>query len=462
MKIICNSKNNFNELQFKISQRGEEQKLNFKNPFRLMKKGLLKEPFQYELTIDGKSFSGTGAFGQDALWFPLNNETGLKIIRPMRDFDSVAENIRFIKSIDSDIFPRIDWTEECEIGDLPCIVTQIQNIQTKEHVFFSDKEKYLDEEDKKYIKENLNVPLWFLNKCIKEFNKHYILPEFTWYKNGGFSTVNIIDDKIVDFHMFRKKEDRYIFPSNGYSYENTQEFYNAALERYKRWIPIDGVPKWKGKIYQGMQFDNNFVMPGYMSDSETYDSHIKIHFMPLDRVAGGNVIEFGSNQGFFCTQAALHGARSVKGVEITKEDVQLASEIRDNLTKLKNIEFLNGDAKEIIKQEKDHYELVILSSVLHQLYPDITDPGCDEFLSLIAKKCTYFFFETPIKHKHYNYSLEQVTNKLEKHFSDVRLVYLYDCYSTGFRAIYMCRPVDNMENKNSKWKGSGILGEGGE
>jgi len=454
MKIISDSKNNFSELEFKINQGGIEQKLDFKSPFRNKKEGLKKEPFSFELSLDQEEYSGSGAFGQDALWFPINEDEGIKVVRPIRDIKSVEQNVNFIKSLNSDIFPKIDWVESATVNGLPCVVMKMENVTKKSQKVFTERENYLDDEDKEYIRNNLNVPLWFINKCVKEFNKHHILPEFTWYKNGGFSSVNIIGGKIVDFHMFRNKEDRYVFPSNGLTYEETEKIYNNALERYKKWIPFDGVPKWKGKIYQAMSFNNGFNMPGYSSDGETYDSHIKIHFMPLDRISGGNVIEFGSNQGFFCTQAALHGAKNVKGVEITNEDVELACEIRDNLTKLSNIEYLNGDARKIIKEES-WYELIILSSVLHQLYPNIDDPGCDEFLNMISEKCTYFFFETPIKHKHYNYSLEQVTSKLEKHFKNVRLVYAYDCYSTGYRAIFICRPVDPTYNKNSLWKGHG-------
>ena len=45
--------------------------------------------------------------------------------------------------------------------------------------------------------------------------------------------------------------------------------------------------------------------------------------------------------------------------------------------------------------------------------------------------------------------------KENNHFKDVRLTYLYDAYSTGYRAIFMCSPIDPSYNKKGSWKGHG-------
>jgi len=37
-------------------------------------------------------------------------------------------------------------------------------------------------------------------------------------------------------------------------------------------------------------------------------------------------------------------------------------------------------------------------------------------------------------------NFEEIAKKLEKHFNDVRLVYFYNAYSTGYRAIF-CLPA---------------------
>ncbi len=388
------------------------------------------------------------------MWLPLNEECGLKIIRPIEDIEKVYSNIEFIKSIESEVFPDIHWVERAEVSSMPCVITKLENVKDDNDNIISINEKaFMSKEDQEYAKEKMTVPIAVLDKCIREFNKHHICPEFTWYKNGGFGSRNVIGGKIVDFHMFQKKQDRYEFPSNGLTVGETREVYENALERYKKWIPKDGVPKWKGSIYQAMRFDNGFLMKGYSSDKSEYDSHLKIPFMPLDRVKGANVLDIGSNQGYFSFQCALHGAKQVTGIEITPEDVELACEIRDKVLKMDNISFHAQSVHEFLKGNEEWYDFIILSSVLHQLYPQLND--ANEFLSNLSKKCQYLFFETPVGHKHYNYSLPDIAGLLNNHFKDVRLTYLYDAYSTGYRAIFMCRPIDPSYNKKGSWKGHG-------
>jgi len=460
MKIT--SSENFNLIKLNIRQNRKKVNLDLNKPFRDKKEGLQKKPFNFEIVLDGEKYKGKGSFGQDALWLPLNDEVGIKVIRPIRDIERVYGNIKFIQGLESEIFPAIEWVSKAnvEIGDnnFICVVAKMENVKEEERDIISEEESYIPEEDRAYARDKISVPISVMNKCLREFNKYHIRPEFTWYKNGGFGSRNVISGKIVDFHMFSHKEDRYLFPTNGLTVGETKQIYNNALERYKKWIPKDGVPKWKGKIYQGMKFDNGFIMPGYSSDRSEYDSFLKIPFMPLDRVEGARVLDIGSNQGFFSFQCALHGAKKVTGVELTSEDVELACEIRDKILKLNNVSFFAQSIHEFLENNDKWYDLVILSSVLHQLYPNLNDS--DQFLGNLAKKCQYLFFETPVRHKHYNFSLSEIGNKLENHFNDVRLVYLYDAYSTGYRAIFMCRPIDPSYNEKGSWKGHGNY-EGG-
>jgi hypothetical protein len=47
-------------------------------------------------------------------------------------------------------------------------------------------------------------------------------------------------------------------------------------------------------------------------------------------------------------------------------------------------------------------------------------------------------YETPVDHPLMNISLESIQNNLKKYFPRVRLTYVYNAYSSGYRAIFMC------------------------
>jgi len=80
--------------------------------------------------------------------------------------------------------------------------------------------------------------------------------------------------------------------------------------------------------------------------------------------------------------------------------------------------------------------MVILSSVLHQIYPNMV--GSEEFLANISKSTKYMAYETPVNHPLMNISLENIHYNLMKYFPHVRLTYVYDAYSSGYRAMFMC------------------------
>ena len=455
--MIFKFKSERKDIFLEIKQNGKGHAFDFKKPFRDQKKGLKKEPFNF--IVDGENkIKGSGVFGQDALWLPYGDGKGLKIIRTTKNCDEIIKNILYIKEIDCDIFPKINWVDEGVIAGVSCVFVEMQEVEEK-HVEFK-KPEYLSDEDFAFYKSRTNVPFDFIEKCIDVFIKHKLTPETSWFKSGGFGTKNIIGNKIVDFHMFSHNKESYSMPTENQNPEEVEDIYETALERYKKWISVDGVPKWKGKIYQGMFFDNGVTFPGYSSDGKNYDSYVKMNLLPLDKVKGTKVLDIGSNQGFLSFQSALAGASDVTGVELTKEDVLLADDIKEKILKLKNVNFINGDAIEFVEDTDDWYDLIIMTSVLHQTHPKLD--SCDEFLSTVASKSRYFFFETPIDHKHYKYSLEQITNKLEEHFVTVKLVYFYDCYSTGYRAIYLCYPWDPSQNNPGvyeKMKKAGRVGK---
>ena len=453
-------KGNNKTFNLKLSQDGKQFVFDFTRPFRDKKIGFAKKPFNFTLSYDGDTFAGSGAFGQDALWLPVSDEVGVKIIRAKDNADQILKNIEYIKSIDCDLFPSIDWYCKADIAGVDCVFVQMENVQEVEQK--SGDVSYIHFMDRQYIDKIVTTPMTTVQKCVQSFVQYELMPEDTWYKNGGFGTKNLINGKLVDFHMFEHTPGRYRMPANGASHETCEEIYQAALERYRGWAAErnEKLPKWKGSIYQGMKFDNDYNLPGYTSDGKYFDSYTKLNFLPLDKIQGGKVLDLGSNQGFFSMQCALHGAKSVTGIELTTEDVLLANDIKDNIIKLDNVDFVNTNLIEYLKQDDDWYELIIMSSVLHQTHPNLY--ACDDFLQLIGSKCRRFFFETPIRHKHYMYSVQQIDEKLKEHYHSVRLAYIYDAYSTGARAVFLCHPLDpgyNSKGEYMKWVNQGRVGK---
>ena len=57
----------------------------------------------------------------------------------------------------------------------------------------------------------------------------------------------------------------------------------------------------------------------------------------------------------------------------------------------------------------------------------------------IASCTETLVFETPLNHKYMRMSPKSVQKKLiDLGFKHVRLVYIYDAYSSGYRANYVC------------------------
>jgi 2-polyprenyl-3-methyl-5-hydroxy-6-metoxy-1,4-benzoquinol methylase len=146
-------------------------------------------------------------------------------------------------------------------------------------------------------------------------------------------------------------------------------------------------------------------------------------------------LDIGSNQGFFSFQAALHGATEVTGVENTEQDVLAAEDIKE-ITQLNNVSFINGDAVKYVMDTNDHYGLVVFNSVLHQIYPNFENS--DEFLTKLSSMTDYLAFETPLNHPLMRINPAEVEANLRKYFKIVRLLNIYDAYSSGYRANFVC------------------------
>ena len=388
MLFTSKNKINFNSLTLNVQQGASNPELNFSKKFS---DSLAKREFTFSLNIDGEEYNEKGKFGADAIWLPINPDFGIKIIRTENEtgFNTIYENIEYIKSIDSEVFPKIEWVERAKYDKYDCIVTKMQNIEENKSPV--NEIPYLNEKDQKFVNDSLHTPLKHIEQCITEFIKYELLPEVSWYKNKGIAN-NVINGKVVDFHMFRHMPSRYIFPANC-SVGECKDIFKDAVGRYKEWSKRNNepLPKWKGKIYQGMKFSNGYTMPGYTSDNITYDSYKKINFIPFDKIKDKKVLDLGSNQGFFSFQAALHGATSVTGIELTEDDVITARNINEKILKLDNVEFINGDLIDYLENDNNFYELIMMNSVLHQTHPKLEE--CGEFYKKYHKSVIIYFWK---------------------------------------------------------------------
>jgi len=389
----------------------------------------------FSLLLNDKEYSGKGVRGDDAIWFPFGEGRGLKVVKQNERYDDLSyslKNIEYIKECFSEIFPEIYWCEICSDENknkyLLCLVETVEtgtvsNLSEKEH-------SYIPRHDLETVEAILVNNQANISMVTKELANLKLLPEDEWYK-----TINFINGKIVDFHRFKKMDERYKFISPAKTAAQITKIYDDIVKRYTTVLDSNGTPKWKGRIYQGFVFDNGAQMSGYTSDNKMYDSYRKLPFVPLNKVKGKNVLDLGSNQGFFSFQSAVHGAKSVTGVEIQAEDVMAANDIKQIL-EIENVKFIKGDAMNYLLSSEEQYGLVIANSVLHQIYPNLE--GADEVLRKISKCSEYFSFETPMNHPKMRISMSDLYSKLTKHFRIVRLLNVYDAYSSGYRANFVC------------------------
>lgn len=417
---------NYNSLTISISRGGSPLLLDDLLPSDSNKS------FDFEIEYDNKTLTGVGAFGDDAIWLPIGDK-GIKIIRDNPTYHSLQEtcdNMEKIGSLGLSILPSLYW---CEIGSsegVEYIVSCYEKVSPTDDSRLNDSDSYLPEADRKFAEEFLQGSTAINKQCIEIFYTHKLVPEDEWYKRK-----NLIGGKIIDCHRFRIIPERYNFNSNGKSPDELEEIYKNMVRRYLSIRDNMGLPKWKGRIYQGFVFDNDAVFHGYTSSNRVYDSYEKLPFMPFNKVSGKKVLDLGSNQGFFSFQAAIAGAKEVTGVEITQPDLDAANDIK-NILQLDNVNFINTDAVKYLEETEEQYELIIANSVIHQIYKNLD--GAENMLTNIASKCNYFVFESPANHTTMTISLEEITNKLKQHFSVVRLLHIYDAYSSGYRANFVC------------------------
>ena len=388
--------------------------------------------FEYEMELGEDYYVGDGIRGDDALWIPYNNERGLKIIGENSRYQSLQDSLDVVKKIQSQNLPSFPKIEDASIltdenSGKEYLLIVMENLGSPNKVIHNL--SFVPPGHRSEVLQDLQLDTNLAIRAVKDIMALELCPEDEWYKS-----INFIDGKIVDFHRFSSVPQRYRLPSPDYTQEDISKIYNGMIERYKTVLDNHGLPKWKGRIYQGFQFENG-KMKGYESEAGFPDSYKKLPFIPLNKATGKKVLDLGSNQGFFSFQAAVHGASEVTGIEFTKQDVQAANDIK-KITQINNVNFINGDAVEYVMSSDEHYGLVIFNSVLHQIFPNFE--GSAEFMTKLSSMTDYLAFETPLNHPLMSISPAAVKKNLERYFSVVRLLHVYDAYSSGYRANYIC------------------------
>lgn len=389
--------------------------------------------FNYNFNHAGETYAGVGVRGDDALWIPYSGNAGLKIIANNPKYQSLEdslETVELISKSQSSIFPKIHSAKisKDQISKQNYLLIVMQNMGSPARKVAVP--HYVPGADRDYMQAALQLDPNVATAAARDITKLKLCPEDEWYKS-----INLIGGKIVDFHRFKIMHKRYFMPSSGKTPQELNTIYRNMVDRYKTVLDDHGNPKWKGKIYQGFGFDNGYLMEGYLSGNDMYDSYRKLPFVPMNKSRGQKVLDIGSNQGFFCFQAALHGASQVTGIECTEQDVLAARDIKE-ITKLNNVNFINGDAVDYVMNTQDHYGLVIFNSVLHQIYPNFANSH--DFMTELSKKTDFLAFETPLNHPLMNISAAEVEANLKKYFRIVRLLNIYDAYSSGYRANFVC------------------------
>ena len=389
--------------------------------------------FKFQFDHDGESHVGHGVRGDDALWIPYAPTVGLKIVANNPKYQSLSESletVQIIQKSNSLVFPQVYSSKILAEQDSneEYLVIVMENMGNPARRVIAP--QYVPHRDREHIQRTLQLDNSTATAAVRDITKLKLCPEDEWYKS-----INLIGGKIVDFHRFKVMPQRYFMPSHDKTPQELADTYRGMVERYKTVLDEHGNPKWKGRIYQGFGFDNGYLMEGYLSGKDMYDSYRKLPFVPMNKARGQKVLDIGSNQGFFSFQAALHGASEVTGVEYTEQDVLAARDIKE-ITKLDNVNFINGDAVEYVMKSDDHYGLVIFNSVLHQIYPNFENS--EEFMSKLSKNTDFLAFETPLNHPLMNISAAEVEANLKKYFKIVRLLNIYDAYSSGYRANFVC------------------------
>ncbi|AWK90238.1 class I SAM-dependent methyltransferase [Azospirillum thermophilum] len=387
-----------------------------------------------DLRLDTGTWRIAGRFpcfkGDSAIWIPFEPARGLKLVFGEGKVNhDVLDRLR---GVESPALPRlydvfdvdIEYTppqgvpaDEAGAASMPAVALVMENCQ----------------EGPRFYSSNCSVNFPHIEECVKEFARLQLVPIDDWTK-----LTNMVGGRVVDCQEFRHLPERYAFDDTGFDRPALKSYVDAFVDRINRHCVANGIKPSGPPTYQGFRFRSGYEIPGYSSDGLEYDSYRKLPFVPLQGVTGKRVLELGSNLGFFPFQAAIHGAAEVTGVELLEEEHGFARTLNERFFRFDNVEFLRADLLDFVAGVSKPYDLVLLLSVIHTVFPGYTQPELDAFFARMASITTSFCFETPVYYRLMPGGPEYVAQVLQRHFRVVRLVYVYKAYKMGQRAIFFC------------------------
>ena len=231
--------------------------------------------FSYDIEHNGRKYAGVGVRGDDAIWIPFSKEIGLKII-PENDryqtLNESLETVEYIRDRKSDVFPKIfNCSVEVDSKNTKFLLIEMQNVQQQRSSFSVP--DYVPPKHREHIQKTIQLDPHVANRIIDSITSLKLCPEDEWYKS-----INLIDEKIVDFHRFKILPTRYKMPSNGKTVHELFDVYKKMVARYTEVKDHNGL--WEGKrvaaekgygptMYETMMM----IAPvGFMSDRTGYSS----------------------------------------------------------------------------------------------------------------------------------------------------------------------------------------------
>ena len=399
------------------------------------------------LVWEGKKYKIHGSRGGTAIWLPMGNGYGLKLIIYCND--KQLENMAYLQKTKPPIFPEIDWAAigrmEEGVEKFPCMIvrmTALSDWKTRIN-FFKKKsmahrivskfqilsgkymsKKSIPKELKKQIPglgSVLSCSLDSIESCATELARWKLQPSDDWSKPK-----NLIRKQIVDFHFFKYMPESYAFPISKNKIPLLNKLYQSRLDSGQASL-----------LSQGFRFSNDYCMPGISSNNKIYNSYRQLPFLPLIMCTNNKVLDLGCREGFLSFQAVIHGAAKVTAIDQDLNNIDFAKKINQICFQFNQIHFREADIESFILEYNRHkFFVTFLLSVLHKIYPNMK--GAGQFLSKLASISKRTAFETPICHPQMSIGIKKIYAILNEHFKSVRFLYIYKKKSLDYRAIFLC------------------------
>ena len=124
-----------------------------------------KRIFKFTFYIGDEVYRGKGETGNTSLWFPITESRGIKYIPEYKKYDGILKNVKYFKSLDSDIFPKIN---DILIQDDHMFI-DMEHVKYKDMELLKNEIDFVPEKDRKFVKKNIYLPPRFTKSCLSFF-----------------------------------------------------------------------------------------------------------------------------------------------------------------------------------------------------------------------------------------------------------------------------------------------------